>query len=215
MKIRKFFVLLVSITLISVVMLSDQKAFNSPAYASACPDFSNGIKPYSTQFSNGRIGENNWIRVTARDISGCARSAKYTIFSMDGSDSQVINANVIRQGLITVFEFNFVPQARSYTGVMEIYAWGSEKFIYQYDSNTVSIGPNYLPRVQQPTKYASCDEVWSIYPGGISKNKKVINYKGKKKKKVAKTTITPTVNRNLYSTHKSLDKDGDGIVCER
>lgn len=57
-------------------------------------------------------------------------------------------------------------------------------------------------------KFSSCNNLWSRYDGGISRASKTKNT-GSKTKKV------PTIFPSLYSKNVALDKDKDGLVCER
>lgn len=57
-------------------------------------------------------------------------------------------------------------------------------------------------------KYKNCSELNKVYPGGIAQNAKVQNKGGKTKYK-------PSVSPSLYKLHTGLDRDKDGIACER
>ncbi|WP_301107764.1 excalibur calcium-binding domain-containing protein [Sporosarcina sp.] len=57
-------------------------------------------------------------------------------------------------------------------------------------------------------KYQNCKELNKAYPGGVAKNAKVQNKGGKTKYK-------PTVSPSLYNLHTGMDRDKDGIACER
>lgn len=65
-------------------------------------------------------------------------------------------------------------------------------------------------------KYANCSKLNSKYPGGVAKSAKSKNTKKVKGKKVpAKSKKSPVVNSKLYSANKKLDRDKDGIACEK
>lgn len=64
---------------------------------------------------------------------------------------------------------------------------------------------NKLPETVK--KYKNCTAMNKDYPGGISKAG-AQNLGGKIKK-------TPTVNNSIYLKNKSLDRDKDGLVCEK
>ena len=63
-----------------------------------------------------------------------------------------------------------------------------------------------------PVKYSNCAKLNKVYPHGVAKAKGV-------KDKVARTTkpvTTFVVNLKVYNlNYKNLDRDKDGIVCEK
>ncbi|WP_153730424.1 excalibur calcium-binding domain-containing protein [Sporosarcina obsidiansis] len=59
-----------------------------------------------------------------------------------------------------------------------------------------------------PVKYKNCKELNKAYPGGVAMNANVKNKGGKTKYK-------PSVSPSVYNLHKGLDRDKDGIACER
>lgn len=59
-----------------------------------------------------------------------------------------------------------------------------------------------------PSKFATCKEMWEYFDGGISKSSTYKN-KGAKLKKA------PTTYSGGYAASSKLDKDKDGLVCER
>jgi hypothetical protein len=66
------------------------------------------------------------------------------------------------------------------------------------------------------TKYANCKAVNAVYPGGIAKSKSAKNMKMVGGKKIlAISKYKPKVDANLYNQLKSLDRDADGIACEK
>lgn len=66
----------------------------------------------------------------------------------------------------------------------------------------------YNGTLQFTTAFAQCNQVWKVFDGGIAKSASSKN-KGQKSQKV------PTVFPEAYEQSKTLDRDKDGIVCER
>jgi hypothetical protein len=67
-----------------------------------------------------------------------------------------------------------------------------------------------------PTKYRSCAAMNKAYAGGVAKSSSAKNTKTVRGKKVAaKSVYRPKVNAALYNANKGLDRDRDGIACER
>jgi hypothetical protein len=65
-------------------------------------------------------------------------------------------------------------------------------------------------------KYAKCSELNSTYPGGVAKTTESKNTKKVNGKKVlAASKKSPVVDKDLYSANKKLDRDKDGIACEK
>ncbi|GAA2244400.1 hypothetical protein GCM10010401_17080 [Rarobacter faecitabidus] len=66
------------------------------------------------------------------------------------------------------------------------------------------------------TKYKSCAVLQRAYPGGVAKSKKATNTKTVGGRKVtAPSKYRPKVSRSIYKANKHLDRDKDGIACER
>jgi len=64
----------------------------------------------------------------------------------------------------------------------------------------------------QPTakKYSSCAKLLDKYPNGVARNKKARN------RAVKQGYERPQVRKKIYrDNRKRLDKDGDGVVCEK
>lgn len=57
-------------------------------------------------------------------------------------------------------------------------------------------------------KFANCEALNNVYPGGVAKSRKVTNKGGA-------TTNTPSVKPKIYKANASKDRDKDGIACER
>lgn len=58
-----------------------------------------------------------------------------------------------------------------------------------------------------PKKFPNCTEVHKVYPGGIAKP-------GYRQVGMV-TKYTPKVDQALYDANKGLDRDKDGVACER
>jgi hypothetical protein len=86
--------------------------------------------------------------------------------------------------------------------------WESDFFASKPASKTLKwkVGPDY-PSVA-PKKYGNCSTLNKDYPGGVAKSSKWVNKGSKIKQK-------PTVNAKVYDLNKSLDRDKDGLACER
>jgi hypothetical protein len=57
-------------------------------------------------------------------------------------------------------------------------------------------------------KFKNCTAVNKVYKGGVSKAAGVVNKGGK-------TKHAPQVDAKLYKTIQSMDRDKDGIACEK
>ncbi len=65
-------------------------------------------------------------------------------------------------------------------------------------------------------KYKNCQALNAKYPGGVAKSAKATNTKTAKGKLVAaESNYQPKVNKSLYAKNKGLDRDKDGVACER
>lgn len=60
----------------------------------------------------------------------------------------------------------------------------------------------------KPIKYKNCAALQKVYAGGVALSSKSVNKGGKIK-------LKPTVNAKVYNLNKSLDRDKDGLACER
>ncbi len=56
-------------------------------------------------------------------------------------------------------------------------------------------------------KYANCEQLRTIYPGGVAKSSKWVNKGGKIRNK-------PSVHAKVYLANQGKDRDKDGIACE-
>jgi hypothetical protein len=77
----------------------------------------------------------------------------------------------------------------------------SNELLFIVDGIGISVSPI-------PTKYSNCADVWKYFDGGIARTDKSLN-KGPKVKR------TPTTFNIAYDLSKPLDRDKDGLVCER
>lgn len=68
-----------------------------------------------------------------------------------------------------------------------------------------TVAPVAAPK---PTKYKNCASLNKVYSGGVAKSKS-------SKNKGNKLRLKPVVNLSVYNLNKSLDRDKDGLVCER
>ena len=59
-----------------------------------------------------------------------------------------------------------------------------------------------------PATFKNCTELNKTYPGGVAKDSKVKNVGGKTKYK-------PFVSADIYKLHTKMDRDKDGIACEK
>ena len=57
-------------------------------------------------------------------------------------------------------------------------------------------------------KYANCTALNKDYPGGVSKSSSTKNKGGKTKK-------MPKVSASIYAANSKMDRDKDGIACEK
>jgi hypothetical protein len=60
----------------------------------------------------------------------------------------------------------------------------------------------------KPVKYKNCTALNVVYPGGVAKS-------ASSKNKGGKIRLAQVVNSKLYDLNKSLDRDKDGLACER
>ncbi|QIK84481.1 excalibur calcium-binding domain-containing protein [Sanguibacter sp. HDW7] len=65
-------------------------------------------------------------------------------------------------------------------------------------------------------RYKNCAALNRAYKGGVARDSKARNMKTVRGKKVrATSTYKAKVSKSLYAANKSLDRDKDGIACER
>lgn len=86
-----------------------------------------------------------------------------------------------------------------------------KKFSALLSATVLALGVAAIPAQPAdaaPAQFKNCKMLNQTYKGGVAMNSKVRNKGGK-------TNYAPTVNAVVYKTHKSLDRDKDGIACER
>ncbi len=59
------------------------------------------------------------------------------------------------------------------------------------------------------TKFGSCRQMWAVDPNGVALNKRAI------KRAVRQGFKKPLLCPIAYGANKRLDRDRDGVVCER
>lgn len=65
-------------------------------------------------------------------------------------------------------------------------------------------------------KYKNCTALNKAYRGGVARDSKAVNTKTVRGKKVkAASKYRPKVSKALYTANKGLDRDKDGIACEK
>jgi len=64
------------------------------------------------------------------------------------------------------------------------------------------------PLPAQAAKFKNCTAVNKVHKGGVAKSIGVVNKGGK-------TKFEPIVDAKLYKAIKSMDRDKDGIACEK
>ncbi|MED4977186.1 excalibur calcium-binding domain-containing protein [Weizmannia sp. FSL K6-0777] len=72
----------------------------------------------------------------------------------------------------------------------------------------VSLSATYDVNAKTVKYYKNCKGLNKDYKGGVAKNSKVKNKGGK-------THYKPYVSTALYNANHKLDRDKDGIACER
>lgn len=73
-----------------------------------------------------------------------------------------------------------------------------------------------LAQTAAAATYKNCTQLNKKYPGGVAKSSKAKNTKISHGKKVkAKSKYKPKASASLYKKYKKMDRDKDGIACER
>ena len=62
--------------------------------------------------------------------------------------------------------------------------------------------------VNDSTRYSSCKKLRVVFPQGVVKNQR------SQDRAIAQKYGQPTINRSAYKANKTLDKNGNGAVCE-
>lgn len=66
-----------------------------------------------------------------------------------------------------------------------------------------------------PVKYKNCKKLNAVYPSGVAKEGAVDTKTVNGTKVTVTTNGSPTVDSKLYKKNKGLDRDKDGIACEK
>jgi len=69
-------------------------------------------------------------------------------------------------------------------------------------------GTSAQATVSHKKPFKNCTAVNAKYPGGIASSKKAVNVGGTSK-------FSPKVDKKLYKKLKGMDRDKDGIACEK
>lgn len=64
------------------------------------------------------------------------------------------------------------------------------------------------PRAKSAAAYKNCAALQKVYPGGVAKSARWVN-------KGARLKNKPAINSRVYDLNRLLDRDKDGLVCER
>jgi hypothetical protein len=73
-----------------------------------------------------------------------------------------------------------------------------------------------VSQAAQPKKFKNCTAMNKVFKGGVAKKKSAKNLKTVNGKKVkANSKYKPKVSAKWYELNSSLDRDKDGIACER
>lgn len=72
----------------------------------------------------------------------------------------------------------------------------------------VAISPAQSSPLVLEKKYANCEALNKVYPGGVAKSSKIMNKGGA-------TENIPVVKPKIYKANSSKDRDKDGIACEK
>lgn len=76
----------------------------------------------------------------------------------------------------------------------------------------LSLTPAYAA---EDKKYQNCKALNKIYPGGVSKNGATDMTKKNGKAVKASPKKVPTIDDAGYKKNKGLDRDKDGVACEK
>ena len=71
------------------------------------------------------------------------------------------------------------------------------------------------PATAATVKYKNCSKLNAVHASGVAKPGAQDTKKVKGKKVVVTTSGVPTYNASLYKKNKGLDRDKDGIACEK
>jgi len=71
------------------------------------------------------------------------------------------------------------------------------------------------PATAASVKYKNCKKLNAVHASGVAKPGAVDTKKVKGQKVAVTTSGVPTYDAALYKKNKGLDRDKDGIACER
>ena len=71
------------------------------------------------------------------------------------------------------------------------------------------------PSFSAPVKYKNCKALNAVYSSGVAKVGAIDTKKVNGNKVAVTTSGTPTFDSKVYTKNKSLDRDKDGIACEK
>lgn len=155
-----------------------------------------------------------WIEVTFSSPAIARKQISYVARVMIGSKESsdlkpnafwVIHSNPVDAvGVFSVRpgEGNFWVPSESAEFILGDFA--SPKYV----SSLIMLEVQQPVPAPKPIKYKSCATLQKVYAGGVALSSKYVNKGGKIKMK-------PTVNTKVYNLNKSLDRDKDGLACER
>mgnify|MGYP000190327154 CR=1 FL=1 len=134
---------------------------------------------------------------TATLVQGTVNGFPYPRYIGCGSPSQLVTSkDGVNYSQVVTVQAAGPAECRVYTAGLDS------------DSVTVNfVDPLAKVRGKSP-KLAKCSQVNAIWPGGVAKNTSVSDIG-------PKATYAPFFDPNYYAKIKSLDKDKDGISCER
>ena len=123
-----------------------------------------------------------------------------------------IKARAHTDPLTNTYGFGSVDSTFNYPNVFTVIAASTPEPLITPSPSPTASEPNVLDSTgattSSPKKFQNCQALWKKYPGGVAT-------KIGSKNKGTKTFKKPTVSPSVYSFNKKLDRDKDGIVCER
>lgn len=91
----------------------------------------------------------------------------------------------------------------------------NKKFFAAAATFTFTFGITAPAIAADPVKFKNCSALYKEYPGGIAKNGAVDMTKKKGKLVPASPKKSPFVDDAWYAKNYKLDKDKDGVACEK
>jgi len=91
----------------------------------------------------------------------------------------------------------------------------NKKFFSALFSSFLIFGLGTSAFAADATKYKNCSALNKVYPGGISQTGAVDMSKKKGKLVPANPKKAPVVDDAVYEVNRKLDRDKDGIACEK